>query len=195
MIRHMSKKIDIIKRYLNNYNKSYSGRELSRALNINHQTALNHLKELVKEKILLSSTKGRNYEYELNKENIITEYMLRIAELYKSMESFSNKELKILINEIIPYCEGIILFGSFASSTFNKESDIDLIIVGKSDKNKINKIIENHPRTINIEYISYNDFKKSLNQKKALAIEILKNHIIYNNVSKIVKIFLEFYKK
>ena len=83
----------------------------------------------------------------------------------------------------------------FASSTFNKESDIDLIIVGKSDKNKINKIIENHPRTINIEYISYNDFKKSLNQKKALAIEILKNHIIYNNVSKIVKIFLEFYKK
>lgn len=195
MIRHMSKKIDIIKEYLNDYNKSYNGRELSKKINVNPQTALNHLNELVREKILLFSIKGRNKEYCLNNENIITFNMVNIAEIYKSIEIFSNKELKILISGLIPNCESIILFGSFASGTFDKESDIDLIILGKSNKDEINRTKRRHPRTINIEYIGYDDFEKALNEKKALAIEILKNHIIYGDVSRIAGIFMKFYKK
>ena len=48
-IRHMSKKIDIIKLYIGDYTKSMSGREIAKKASMNHQTALNCLNELVKE--------------------------------------------------------------------------------------------------------------------------------------------------
>jgi len=48
----MSKKIDIISLYLGNYARCIAGREIARLIKLNHQTALNHLNELVKEKVL-----------------------------------------------------------------------------------------------------------------------------------------------
>lgn len=190
MIRHMSKKIDIIKLYSGDYNSSYSGREIARALKLNPQTALNHLNELVKCKIMLFKKKGRNKEYYLNKDNLVLKQMINISEIYKSIEAMGYKELKILIRDIIRYCESIVLFGSFASGRADKESDIDLVVIGAKDKEKILKIKRNFPREVNVEFISYDGLEQAVKQKKALAIEISKNHVIFGETNKIVEMFL-----
>jgi len=191
----MSKKIDIISLYLGNYARCIAGREIARLIKLNHQTALNHLNELVKEKVLGYVVKGRNKEYSINLSSPKTKILIEIAESFKAMESLSNKELGVIIKEVIPFAESIILFGSFAAGNYNKNSDIDLVLVGKSNKERIDSIKKRYSREINIEYVSYSDFVKSLKEKNSLAVEILKNHIIYGNVSPIIRIFLKEHTK
>ncbi len=189
----MSKKIDIVSLFTKDYSKRMSGREIARLLNTNHQTALNNLNELVKEDIIKYELKGRNKEYSLNLNSLKTNLMAVMSEVKLSLDSLQNKELKIVIEEIVPNTEAIILFGSFASSSHDKDSDMDLILVGKSDKESISKIIKRHNREINAEYASFEDFAGSLNKKNALAIEIAKNHLFYGDISRITGILLKWH--
>ncbi|MCK5281812.1 MAG: nucleotidyltransferase domain-containing protein [Nanoarchaeota archaeon] len=191
----MSKKIDIISLYLGDYVKSMSGREIARNLKVNHQTALNHLNDMVKSKILVSKTKGRNKEYSLNLSKLDSRMIIEASENIKSFHILNNSELRFIISEILQFTQTIVLFGSFASRKQDKGSDVDLILLGKSDKSSIDRIRRRYNREINIEYLSYDDFAKSLRAKKALAIEILKNHAIYGNLSKVVEIFLRWYTR
>ncbi len=191
----MSKKIDIISLYLGDYARVIPGREIARLINANPQTALNHINELVKEKVLKYVLRGRNKEYSLEMSNPKTRVLIEISESFKSMESLSNKELGVIIKEIIPFAESIILFGSFASGSCNKSSDIDLVLVGKSDKDRIRSIKRRYSREINTEYISYADFVKSIKEKNSLAVEILKNHTLYGDVSSIINIFIKGHTK
>jgi len=192
-IRHMSKKIDIISLYCTNYFNSFSGRKIARMLNLNHQTVLNHINDLVSDKILKYELKGRNKEYSLNLENIQTTIFLEIMENVRSLKALENKELKFIIKDLIEKAESIIVFGSFADNSHDSKSDVDLLILGKSDKKQIKILIKRYNREINIEFVSFKDFANSLKKKKALAIEILKNHLIYGNISKIVNIMLKWY--
>ena len=93
------------------------------------------------------------------------------------------------------HSETIILYGSFVSGTQNKNSDIDIIIIGKADKNAINSIRKRYSREINIEYLTLNEFGDSLNSKKPLVLEILKNHVIFGDASKIIDIFWKWTKR
>jgi len=194
-IRHMSKELDVMELYLDDYSKTFSGRTIAGKTALSPQTALSNLNQMVKEQILSFTVRGRNKEYKLNLENLQTRIMLEMAESYKAIRRLQNKELNILLSETAPYCESIILFGSFASWTETKDSDIDLVIVGRADKGKIRQIRNKYSREINIEFISLSDLKKSFKEKKALAIEILKKHILFGNIKPIIDIFLEYYTR
>lgn len=194
-VRHMSKKIDIIKMYLDDYSKSMSGREIAKKSSMSHQTALNNLNELLREKILFYSIKGRNKEYTLNLSFIVAKKMAEIAENIRAIEILEEKEIVIILQELMEHSETIILFGSFASGTHNKNSDIDIVVLGKADKNSINGIRKRYSREINVEYLTFNEFERLLKFKKPLALEILKNHVIFGDVSKIVDIFWRWNKR
>jgi len=194
-IRHMSKKIDIMSLYLEDYNRILSGREIARLTELNHQTALNHLKDLINEKIMKYNIKGRNKNYFLDLMNPKARILIEITESFKALKSLDNKELKFIIKDVLGFTEAIILFGSFASEKYNKNSDVDMVLLGKSNKNMINKVKKRYNREINIEYASFNDFYNSLRKKNALAIEILNNHIIYGDLSRIVDIFIRWYTR
>lgn len=82
--RHIPIKLDITSLYSRNYNAKYGIREIARKLNINHQTALNHLNLLVKNNTLSYERRGRNKEFSLNIDNINTKLLVDAAEGYKS---------------------------------------------------------------------------------------------------------------
>ncbi len=191
----MSKKIDIITLYLDNYVKSLLGREIARKISVNHQTALNHLNDLVKENIIKYEQKGRNKHYTLRLDNQKTTILLEIAEHNSSLVQLDKKVISTLISQLLPHSDSIILFGSFAKNKEKDDSDIDMIIVGRSNEKAINRIKERYPKKISIEYVSYRDFQISLKKKKALALEILKAHTIFGNLSKIVDIYLKWYRR
>ncbi|MBS3121473.1 nucleotidyltransferase domain-containing protein [Candidatus Woesearchaeota archaeon] len=190
--RQLSKNIDILSLYINNYNKRLTGREIARQISINHQTALNKLNQLVNSNILYYEKSGNSKYYSLI-QNYKTRLFLFLTETISSFSALNNIELSILIPELIPCCESIILFGSFSSNTYDKKSDIDLIIIGKCDKNKINSIKERHTRSINIEYISWKGLESAIYNKNPLAKEILINHKLFGNIDKIVNIFWGYY--
>lgn len=179
----MSKKIDIVSVFLDDYVRKMTVREIARRTSLNPQTVLNYLllnKDFFKFKIV-----GRNHEYHLNFDNPKTIMLVEIAEKQKAIDSLENKELITLINDLSGLYETMILFGSFAKKEQNKESDIDLIFIGKTKDVKIK--ITNFPREINYEILTFDEFKKKNNAP--LFIEIKKNHVIFGETSKIVELF------
>jgi len=37
------------------------------------------------------------------------------------------------------YCESLIVFGSYAAGDFNRESDLDIVVLGKHDEEQIKR--------------------------------------------------------
>lgn len=192
--RHLSKKIDIIQLYLYGYNTRLSGREIARKTMLNHQTALNSLNELVRDKVLKFEIAGRNKQYSLNMDNPSAMIMAEMAESQKALAILLNKKIKVIIAEMLPFAETFIIFGSYASGREKDDSDLDIVIAGKADKQKIKSIASKYPIEANIEFVSFGEFEKALKEKKALALEILRNHVIFGDAHKIIEIYWRWHK-
>src|SRR3989344_6010111 len=163
--RHMSKKLDTCLLDLRDYSLSFSGREIARKIGINHQTALTVLNELVKEKIILSKVEGRNKKYSLNKKDLRTKLFLQMAESYKAELCLHKVELRMIISHLLPLAETIIVFGSFAKGLEKESSDLDLIMVGTTNKEDVIKAKNTFPREINIEFRNWKEFASALSKK------------------------------
>ena len=185
----MSIKLDIVSLFSSDYSASFSGREVARRMNVSPQTAIDGLKELEKEKVLMVKIEGRNDKYALNKENLKTKVMMQLMETHQSMLALEKFILKEVVSKILPYSKTIIVFGSFARNEEKKDSDIDLIVIDSKDKEKIKKIKEMFPLEVNIEFVSLADFSKAFEKKNSLALEIKKDHLIYGDVYNIVNLY------
>ncbi len=186
--RHMSKKLDIISVFLRDYSASYSGREIARLVKVSPQTGLSILRMLVNEKVLLIKKEGRNNKYGLNKKDLRTKMILCLAETNKARIFLEKKELKLILDKLLPLAETLVIFGSFAKNLEKKSSDLDLIAMGVKDKNKFRKFKNIFPKEINVEYAAWNTFN---NVKNALSVEIKKDHLIYGNVFKVVEVYCQ----
>jgi predicted nucleotidyltransferase len=190
-IRHMSNKLDIGILFVSDYSLKLTGREVARKVGLSPQIALNNLNNLVKEKIFLVEKQGRNNLFGLNLKDFGCLMFLSLVEEYRGLGSLKNKELKGLVEELLPLAETLIVFGSFASGKQGKDSDIDLIALGVKDRKKFNKVKRSFPREVNVEFLSWREFKKACLEKKALAVEVAKNHLVYGNVFNLVKTYKE----
>lgn len=182
--------VDLLVPYTNGYSAKFSASELSRMTKIPQQTASRHLNVLVNEGILNYIIKGKNKLFYLDLTKEATKILLHQIESYKTLKfQLKNSESSIIINDLIKNCDSLILFGSYASGKYNKGSDLDIIIIGKFDKMKIKKIKERQTIEINEHYSSYNEFYHLLKNKNPLTIEVINNHILFGNISKIIGIF------
>ncbi len=120
-----------------------------------------------------------------------TKQILNLIENHKALQfHLKLREIAVIIDEILKYSETAIVFGSYASYSFNKESDLDIVILEKYDRNMIAKIKQMQIIEINEHYLSYGDFAKTIRSRNPLSLEIIENHVLFGNVSKVVDIFL-----
>ena len=142
---------------------------------------------LVKNNFLKYSREGKNKHYFFDLNDRITLSLIKMLETFKELEfSRKNPEIAILFKEI---SGDFILFGSYAKGIAKKDSDIDLIIIGKN-KEKINKITSKYPFEVNPFFFTLPEFRRILNKKEALGKEIVKDHIIFGNKEKIIEMFI-----
>jgi len=184
--------VDILLPFTGNYGMRFSATELAKLSGIPQQTASRQLNELTKENMLNYEIRGRNKLFYLDHSKQSTKNVFEVLENQKSL-IFQRKltKVSVIISELIGYTEAIIVFGSYSSYKFTKDSDLDLLFLGKSDKAYIDKIRQRNTIEINSHYMLYSGFSKLLAEKNPLAVEILKNHTIFGDISKIVSIFLE----
>jgi predicted nucleotidyltransferase len=160
--------------------------KISLLLDLSHVTLLPHIDELIKKDILSYEIRGRNKELKLNKKQPLTSIFLEMTENYK-LQDFVQKNIffKKIIHEIKDFNNPIVLFGSYAKGNLNKESDIDIAIIGTKNNNLIQKfeyLSQIVGKDINLKFIS------SLNNfNNPLIFEIIKYHIVLNNSSLFVK--------
>jgi predicted transcriptional regulator len=70
----------ILTLYRTAYSSSFHVREMAKLIGTSHVALLPYLKNLEEQKILNSKNAGRNRQYCLNKENILTKYYLVTTE-------------------------------------------------------------------------------------------------------------------
>ena len=93
----------------------------------------------------------------------------------------------------------LVLFGSYASLTHNKESDLDLLYIGglkESEKKKIKQFGKTYNKEIHLTSMSLNQFKEQLSKQGALIKEIVRNHVIlYSHDIFINEVWRHYYER
>lgn len=191
----MSKKIfnerclRVIGEFTGDIRASFHGRELARKMRSNQRTVQLCLNRLEKEKILRSKTKGRLKEFSLNLESPLTMQILTAAEIYRAYRLFSsNFEILQIISDVLKITGGaVIIYGSFAKGYAAKESDLDILVIGKSSREKENSLQAKYSRKIHFMSLKEKEFTAGLEKKSSFAKEVAESHIICQGSEAFVK--------
>lgn len=192
MYLNRNNKLEIISLFRGNYKARFYLREISTVSKMPLKTCQNTLSNLEKAKILKSKIEGKNKYFSLNLENIKTKSYLQQAEIYQT-DLFIEKypQFKIFLKSLettVP----IVVFGSFAKFTADKNSDLDLLIISNKELKLPFHLLPFKPHQINM---SEKTFLKAINQQEDLIKEVEENHIILNNHSFYVNIIWRYYGK
>lgn len=177
----------ILSEFCSDYYKRIYGWQIAKKLKMNQKTASNILNSLEKHNILKYTTEGKNKYYFLNTLNPETADILKIVEFGRK-NNFIEKNSKLggLFNELEKKSQGmLIVFGSYASLTSNKVSDLDIFSLGKI--NDVEDLEERYGIKINIVKSNRDKFNKS----EVFVKEIIKNHIILRGVEEFIELTWE----
>ena len=192
MYRKGNKELEIIALYAGGYEKQLYLREISRMAKIPTKTTQNLLSFLEKNNILKSIIRGKNKYFRLNLDNIQTKLIILQSEIYKTA-LFLKKypQFKTFLKSLTANTP-LIVFGSFARLTANKDSDLDLMIIAKKEPGLPLHLIPNSIHQVNLSEYS---FIKAIKEQEALMKEMEENHIILNNHSFYVNAMWDSYGK
>ncbi len=181
-------KLKILQEFTKDYFDGLTGSNIANKNKLNQKSVSNTLKELEDDGFLKSETEGKNKLYYLNVEDKeISEHFLAIIEHYKTIHFYKENHLiKEIIEKISFFSEGIIIiFGSYAKNLNKKDSDLDIMIVGKYNEREIEHISKTFDLEINIKCYTLKDFRKENNSY--FINEIKRNHIIVSYIDSFVK--------
>jgi predicted nucleotidyltransferase len=119
--------------FIENPEKEYHVREVSRLVNQSPTTISKKLKELAKKNFLIFRNELNHSLYKSNNE--YEEY--KQAKISYNLNKLKESGLIDFLIKEYGYPEAIILFGSFAKGEDNKNSDIDLAVISPN-KTKVN---------------------------------------------------------
>lgn len=190
----------IISLFLSYYHRRIHLRKIASLLDKNHRTISLNIEKLQKLNIFNAEYVGRNKEFFLNLENLLTKHFLYLAENYVSVsylaDNFIMKEILKDFEENVPPGTSIVLFGSRARGDATEKSDVDLFILGKlKHKNFIDDVESKTNLKINVKTATLDEFSRGLRVKDYLALEILKNHVVLRNSNSFVNIVWGYYEK
>lgn len=151
-------------------------RQIAAELKLVPSTVLRILKKMQKSNIVDSFQDGRNTKYFLKDtpEAKINQY---ISEYFRLENVIKNPLIRRIYNELLSLTnnELIVLFGSYANETHNKNSDVD-VYIETNDSNLVRKLSGISSRL---------SIKSGILRKDSeLAREIVNNHIIIQNVER-----------
>jgi len=183
---------DVLKAYLKNYSLKLSASEIAKEVKIERRTVSRILNKLVIFNLINYFIQGKNKLFYFDLKKMSTFSLLNLVEINNSINfNFKNKEVSVIISKLLDFFEGIIVFGSYASSKEKDGSDLDIVLLGEKNNHILEDIKKISLIEINEHFVNYKEFKEILKRKNPLAIEISKNHVLFGNFSAIIKIFLE----
>ena len=159
--------------------------EISRELKVHHTTLRKYFEILEKNGVVIKQKKGRLTLFMLNYDNpILIDFLVLVEK-----QNLINFCKELLLKEIVSFLHNIanevIIFGS-AVKNIGKANDIDLLIVGKFDKNELKKFEKSLGLNFHIINVtSLDEISKSLKK------EIENKHLIIQNTENIVKWMLK----
>jgi predicted nucleotidyltransferase len=163
----------VLSYYFTNPAKTLYVRQLASILKEDPGNLSKELSRLVAEGIFIAEAKGNQKHFNLNKK----------YPLYRELKSILFKTVGVegRLKGIIGKINGVrlsFIYGSYAANKENASSDVDLLIVGKPDEDRLLKEIESAERALGRE-INYNiyppaEFNEKKRKKDSFITNILK---------------------
>lgn len=168
----------ILQFFFSDLNKKYYLRELERILGLSIGNIRRELLLLEKLGLFKHEQMGKQVYYSVNKKSPIFEEFKNIVSKTIGLEGLMKNALKNVEEINIAF-----IFGSFAKEKEDSFSDIDLMLIGKLDEDKlISKIIKlekKFNREINYHIFSPTDWKKKIQEKNSFLENILSQPKIF----------------
>ena len=164
--------------YFTNPNKKYYLRELERILSFSVGNIRRELIKLGSTGLFLSENKG----------NLVYYYLNKSYPLFKELRSIIFKTSgapKILHNVLEKFddIDRAFIYGHFTKGKEGKGSDIDLLIIGKVNEDRlfeeIDKLERKLQREINYAIYGKEDFNKKKKERNSFILDILKEKKIF----------------
>jgi predicted nucleotidyltransferase len=174
----------VLEEFCRDYAGRIYGRQIADKRKMNQKTVSNVLNRLEKENILKYSTEGKNKYYFLNMANPQIKDIVKIVELARKNKFISKYEkFRELFYSLEKQAQGIlVIFGSYASLTSAKDSDLDVFVIGKIAE--IKDLEEMYDIKINVVKSS----KEKINKQDIFIKEIIKNHIMLKGVEEFIEL-------
>jgi len=186
--------IGVLVPFTRNYGAKLYASEIARLLKSPQKTAARKLDYLQKRRLVDYKRAGKNKYYFLSLNLNSTFSLLQVVECYKELFfSLNNSRLGLLLNEL-SLNNSIVLFGSYAKGRAKEGSDVDLVVFGRKSK-KVDSLVRKYPFEVNIHYITLSLFTKRLKEKQHLAKEIARDHILFGEKEKVIKILIDYFRK
>ncbi len=182
--------LDLLVLFSYEYNKKFSGSELSRITKIPQRSVSRYLIKLVKKGILRVEERGNNKFYYLDLSDERIKIILNLVESYKTFIFSQNNLLWKDLKELGVFGT-FVLFGSHVKGYSNVSSDIDVVVFSKNTE-KLRKVLRSLPK-IQAQIISFENFQKLVLKKDVLALEVLKNHVIFGELENFIELCRRFY--
>lgn len=174
-MRQFSKnRAELLRLFLTNPDKSFYIQEIGRILGKKPGIFQRTLNNMEKEGILASEYKANARYFKANKGYL----------LYKELKSIVFKTVGITgsVKDVLKKVSNIncaFIYGSYAKAKENHLSDVDLVIIGKPDEDKLikefDRLEDQLKREINYKLYALGDFKNELRLKEPFILEILKD--------------------
>jgi len=181
--------VNLLMPFLSEYSAKISASELSKKTNIPQQTISRNLNELSKFGLIEFKLLGKNKLFYFDLKKSTSTIILKILENHKSLIFYEkNLKLSVILDELLINAQSIIVFGSYASGTNKKESDLDIVIIN-GNKSEIRKIKNKYFVDINEHYFTLESFEEMLGQEEPLLIEMKNNHVLLGKTEEIIDLF------
>jgi predicted nucleotidyltransferase len=170
-------RIKLLKLFFLNREKEFYLRELARITKENLNSIRMELNNLSSAGIINERKKGNQKLYQVNKASSVHEELRKL--ILKTVGIGDSIRKKLVKVGDVNYS---LIFGSFASGEEIDESDIDLLIIGDVNEEKLIEVIENLEIELSreINYILWNkkEFEKKVKQKHHLLLDIVEKPFI-----------------
>ena len=124
----------ILQEFFDSPRKDFQMRELSRRAKLAQTSVINHLKELLKEQLIIKEKKGIYPTFKANRDD-------EMFKLYKKNDLLLRMRQTGLVGFIYDSClpDAVMLFGSASKGEDLEESDIDLYVQAREKKLNLQK--------------------------------------------------------
>lgn len=166
----------ILARFFADESRKFYINEMARIVNTSQGTCRRELNKLSDAGFLVSSRTGNLKYYEINKDSPFHDEFRAIIQKTIGIEAVIKEKLQGLKGVTYAF-----LFGSYVNNEFKPESDIDIVIIGTVNEDRLVKIFRDVERStgreINYHMYSLIEFKDQLKTNSFIK-NIIRNYII-----------------
>ena len=184
-IHNLSTPEKIVNVFLENHDKDFTIRELSKLVKIDYKSVYLSVETLEKAGILEKRKAGNSTLCKLGKK---FNHIIFKVEDYRKEQLLKNGNIRVLYNEIrkieSPFYICLV-FGSYAKGKAKKKSDVGIIIVSdKKDEleSEINSIIQTIPLSIHLLIFTPKEFLNNFSQGNTVVNEAVEKNVILYGV-------------